>query len=903
MCCKIYNMPMPRRQHRKKLIHPAVKGLSARALEYLHTTPSQKCSVRGLARALGIDPGNLSRTLVELEDDGLVVSSVQGLEKQYALDVSHPLYHVSKPLYWKHSDLATGLIIRDLALGDAISGDHIQSQTSRWSARHFARLCNSLAWASARSQANFPPDFTENVNASDDGIDASWERNIEHGAVPSTLLLTEGLNVFQYKVRNCSSRKPSDVINDVRSKVRKALVQIQQRTGVQPQNYVLFVNFNVDSKNKKRLEEAVREGYGEPESVKVKVAVIGSAELAPMLNSIPYLRSSFFSLSKCLSWHRFAEKHERAKPWQTIPLIGREGDLAKLKGAIENSSVKAIVLAGSPGIGKSRIVLEATRSQLLRTIVVDDPQSVRPGNLEKFEGDGPYVIVVVEDSAEEDVRPFIDEALSRSHVKVIITLPTASDALLPAFGTDQRIFVHKLEPLSLQQSEEFLKAAGKRFDYGLMTWIVEQAGGNPSVLLAAAETDITTREVGGLVEKVGVRFEGQVRKQLGEQRLRVLQLFSALSQVGVAGSFVAETKIIREFFAPDLDVGQVLDSVGKLQQAGFLKVNGVFVEVSLPILASRLCTRLFCQKPEALLALFVRLQSPAQTRLLRRLNTLKSEEIGPFWDELFGSRGLFSSLPALLRSVRVLRLIAGAVPERVLAVLKQHVEPLSTDQVEKIEDGPRQEFVSIINQLLLRRRTSAEALRLSCIFAQPDENTRLSSTNSLFCPAFHPLHPQVPLLLDDRLAILQELCKPSYPLMQRFLVVKAASGAFDRMGSYFLRRSESYEPLDTCPSMTWGDMWRYLDGVVRLMLNLSNDEDVQVSKKARHELPMVLAEYTIQARPDEGIELLRALVREVTECPGRFEVAEVTRAIRLARDVFRDRLFKEGVRESEPSKT
>jgi hypothetical protein len=102
--------------------------------------------------------------------------------------------------------------------------------------------------------------------------------------------------------------------------------------------------------------------------------------------------------------------------------------------------------------------------------------------------------------------------------------------------------------------------------------------------------------------------------------------------------------------------------------------------------------------------------------------------------------------------------------------------------------------------------------------------------------------------------------------------------------------------------MTWGDVWRYLDGVVDLVLAMSTDTDPQVREKARHELPMVLAEYTIQAQPEKGIELLRKMVQGVTDQPGKYEVAEVAQAIRLARDVFRDRLTKETAKEDEPSR-
>lgn len=64
-------------------------------------------------------------------------------------------------------------------------------------------------------------------------------------------------------------------------------------------------------------------------------------------------------------------------------------------------------------------------------------------------------------------------------------MPTSEKAPAPSFGRDSRVQTVSVGPLSDAQAEELLRAAGARFDYGLESWVVSQAGGNPGILLFA----------------------------------------------------------------------------------------------------------------------------------------------------------------------------------------------------------------------------------------------------------------------------------------------------------------------------------------------------------------------------------------------------------------------------------
>lgn len=103
-------------------------------------------------------------------------------------------------------------------------------------------------------------------------------------------------------------------------------------------------------------------------------------------------------------------------------------------------------------------------------------------------------------------------ALAVEGLKLLIVLPTPEDAPAPNFGQDERVLTLKLEPLSIEQAGELLRAAGAGLDFGLEHWVIERAGGNPDVLLAAASVGPDLESEGRLLRRAGgqsVRASGQ----------------------------------------------------------------------------------------------------------------------------------------------------------------------------------------------------------------------------------------------------------------------------------------------------------------------------------------------------------------------------------------------------------
>ena len=141
---------------------------------------------------------------------------------------------------------------------------------------------------------------------------------------------------------------------------------------------------------------------------------------------------------------------------------------------------------------------------------------------------------------------------------MVITLPTAENARLPNWGIDERIKALPLKSLSEVQVEKLLKAAGANFDYGLTTWIIGQAGGNPGILIAATRLgDDLRKDAMNFSENIAKAFEAKTRRELGDRAIDILQPLSLLSSVGIRGRVSGEAIAICAQFGNGIEVNAI----------------------------------------------------------------------------------------------------------------------------------------------------------------------------------------------------------------------------------------------------------------------------------------------------------------------------------------------------------
>lgn len=75
--------------------------LRSRLLSYFFTNPKKSLYVRELGIILDLDPGNLSRELRKLEQEGIFTSYTKGQIKFYSLDKKYPLFGDLKNIIFK----------------------------------------------------------------------------------------------------------------------------------------------------------------------------------------------------------------------------------------------------------------------------------------------------------------------------------------------------------------------------------------------------------------------------------------------------------------------------------------------------------------------------------------------------------------------------------------------------------------------------------------------------------------------------------------------------------------------------------------------------------------------------------------------------------------------------------
>jgi len=86
--------------------------LRRKLLTYSFTHPDESYYVRELSQLIDVDPGNLSRELKRLEDEGLYISRVKGRIKFFSLNKKYPLFEELKRIIFKTEGVQGSL--RDL---------------------------------------------------------------------------------------------------------------------------------------------------------------------------------------------------------------------------------------------------------------------------------------------------------------------------------------------------------------------------------------------------------------------------------------------------------------------------------------------------------------------------------------------------------------------------------------------------------------------------------------------------------------------------------------------------------------------------------------------------------------------------------------------------------------------
>lgn len=784
-----------------------------------------------------------------------------------------------------------------LMIGQPIDARELEQATSQWSPERFASMCDALVWAASGRRCPGFPSFTMRVNAADGGIDAEWQVELpEDGGGLPTPIVGLGWNVFQYKKRDLLAQDRRRIVSNLKSSLKRAISSLTKERNRYPSRYILFVNVDLKHDQTIALKKAILEGCDQ--SVKIHVEVVGAAEIAALLNNHPHLRAAYFTPLSFKTWEEANRSHRTQKLFGfDVALVGREDLRTRLKSLVDASQIRVVVVTGLHDIGKSRLVLEATSHRPQDVVFALDPRSMKLDDYRALIADGRDVVCVIEDPDSDGVRQLISAILGIDRLKVLLTVPGSEQLPSVSYGEDHRVESLLVEPLSDEDARKLLASTQKRLDFGVESWILDRAGGNPGILLAAASiADKLRYEAGNFETAVGGEFARRIESDLGGDALRCAELLSPLTHVGISGRFETELKSICDIFVDgQWHPAKVLSEIEDLEKAGLVKRGGSFAEVTIPFLANYLVTKLLRGRRDEIFALYAGLHEPGRIRFIRRLSQVASQEVDQFWDALFDPcdpQAPFGSLPTALKQPQMLRFIAGATPERTIRLLEEGLLRTNHEERLAISDDPRREIMWALEQLLFRATTSQRALRLIWLLAEAENETWGNSATSVLSECFHPLHSQMPLPLDERLAALREFTSAPASKQGKLVAIQAVGKALSSR-VHGLRHSTGTAPLGRRPVFTYGELHEYARALVDHLFSLVESKEDEIAQAALERLPTLVVELATQGRPTEALERLNKLLEwALLEEPG-VSIASLYRAIEFVRRSFVDHIKKQ----------
>ncbi|QIN78289.1 hypothetical protein GBA65_06930 [Rubrobacter marinus] len=755
----------------------------------------------------------------------------------------------------------------------------------------FASLCNAVAWAESRKRARSLPSFTERVKAKDFGIDAEWDTEVADGE-DKYPLLGPGWNVYQYKMRDLSTtgrdKLISGLVSDLAggSKKEAALADLYERTGRRPDRYVLFTNLDLTHRTvkegekgqKEKLKDAILDGYDDPEGVRVEI--VGAAELAASLNGLPHVRAAYFGGSRFSTAQEELARHEKVGGLpERIALVGRDAESDRLRSFLEDPEARAMFISGSQDMGKSRIALEVTSAERpVDTVVALRPSDLGRDDLAALRSPGNEVVVLVEDPEVAVADKLLEEALGGEGVKLLVTLPTAEDEPVPGYDRgDARVRHMQLGPLDDEDAKRLLKEAGASLSYAVERWVITRTGGNPGILLAAAEAgpDLQSGGAASLAQQVARSFEGRVRRDLGEDALRALEVLSVLSLTGVRGDARAEIAAVVAALGDGPSVNAVLRELDRLEDASLVRMRGNYAEVTPPFFTNHLAARAFLGRDNAPAALLDTLVGDSRARLLERLRSIHGEVATRFWEGLFEREGPLRNLRSVSENLHLLVPAAAAMPEKAARLIEKSLSELDLEARRQVGGEVRRQIVYALQELLARERTAEAALRALAMLVEAENEDYGNNATGVFSESFRPIHPLVALPLDRRLGFLRRMMLDSG---ESIGVRKAAAGAASEglsMRGMVLYQGGGAEPLEGSPAMTYGEAWDYFDGLVALLMEASRSEERPLAEVAGELLPRTIADSALQARPEKAVERMEEVVRSALRHEAPIPVPEL----------------------------
>jgi hypothetical protein len=712
----------------------------------------------------------------------------------------------------------------ELKHGQYIDADKIERLTASWDGSQFETLCNAYVWSIAPHAQ-----LSSLANTPDGGIDAEviMDENWDEDRNP---VLKRGWNVFQYKKRY--SRKDW---NNIKSNVKGKFKELSSQKTLS--KYILITNIPLSRDQIAKIEGAIADGL-EPKPLE-RIEIIDAGKLEAFLNNYPHIRTSFFSDNDFQTWQDRHDAEERIYPFQT-KLIGREQEKNSLIQFWADERIQCIVVSGPRMIGKSRLILESTVDRENQIVYALNPELITFKDLDGLTNFNSETICVIEDPPTDKLADISKFAYQINNLRIVIALPTEERYHLHNFGMDDRTQHIHLQSLGWFESRELIYSCQLFVPDHMIDWIIKKSGGNPGILIAAVQQiDRLIEDQSNFEQQIGKGFESDIQRRFGDEAVKILKYFSIMTHVGVSDEYRSEIETICDVFS-EVDINTVLNQIDRLVSTGYLIKKGDFVEISIPLLANHLAEQVIQARKDQLFILISKLKTSASFRLFARLCQIKCEETTYLWDELFVS--LFTNIDTVFRYANIVEFLAGTVPNKVIDLLENKILDNDSNICCSIKGDNFRNLLDILEQLLFRRNTSYQALRLIALLSVEDSDSSLNLYKDTLIDSYHYLSPYLPLPYHDRLNLIDELIDKNNNKIKTVLI-QTIGRSFNRNQHWSPIPSKGYTPFDIGfkPS-TWGDINNYAIELTSRIWDIAFNESI--TKDDRNNIIRYLGDIT-----------------------------------------------------------
>jgi len=593
-----------------------------------------------------------------------------------------------------------------------------------------------------------------------------------------------------------------------------------------------------------------------------------------------------------MTWDKYWDEHANASPFRDVfEFTGRKHLLKLFQSALEDSDIRAIVVSGARTIGKTRLILEAIHEKFRDVVIARDPLLVTSSSITSLLHNGHMTGLFLPDCATREVAGLVEYAIAQKSLKLIVEVHAPDELILPGYGQDERVCSIPVPPLTAPESAAILTASKKKFPGGLQSWILDQATGNPGLLILAAHNsrEIIDTKV-PLGEAVFQTITKRIRADLGSERLETLRALSLLDPFSLDKMPGNEIEILLRNLGMEEKSRSIEDDISVLKDRGYIRTGGFFAVVEPALLANGLANQAANSGTLDLLRLFSDLRFDGQVRLLKRVRTLQGSAINKFFEEVFGPHGLFHELDLSAAKLEFLCSVAGHVPEQTAKMLLSTLEAMNSDQRIGLLQRASFRLLWLLELLLVREATSELAVRCLALLGEFDETPTNLNPNArvLFRKSFHPFHPQLPLSFQKRLDLLKELIAPSNSVRLRLLALRAMETGLGHSVMVMSQHVPGPSPLARPDRPNLSEAFAYMDEFYDMIWAATESDCPRLSHAACAAVPGVIQETAFAGRGDKAVERFRHTADVVLAQKLSIPIADLCAALSLVIAHFQD---------------